>query len=284
MSQISTMRSTGPWLAVLLAALHFAICLSAQEEAEPASDARQDSLRAATEYMRQMELREEMGQTLVERIERPLLTFGDKTRDNSSGTVWSWRKGGRSLAFLEVYRGADAQGRWTNAVTLTSQLLVTLKTPNDVSWRPERAQITAQPIDDAPPPDRKANIRLRQMKELARRFTAHEFWDPNNSRFELRLLVQPALRYDASEAKVHDGAAFFLAHGTNPEIVLLLEAIGDDNTLRWHFSAARLGSAELHLAFDGKEVWKQDRTPGVVGKPSDPYWIFMAEPQPRESR
>jgi hypothetical protein len=285
MLQNFAVRPIGLRLALLLVAVGFAIRLSAQEEAEPASEARQDALRAATEYIAQMELREATGQTLVERIERPLLTFGDKTRDNSSGTVWSWRKAGRPLAFLEVYRGADAKGRWANAVTLTSPLLVTLKTPSDASWRPERAQIAPQPIDDAPPPDRKANVRLRQMKELARRFTAHEFWDPNNSRFELRLLVQPVLRYDASEAKVQDGAAFLLAHGTNPEIVLLLESIGrDDETLGWHFSAARLGSAELHLELDGKEVWKQDRTPGVVGKPSDPYWLFMADPQPTESR
>jgi hypothetical protein len=285
MAQYLAMRFEGLRLSLLLAALGFTIHASAQEKAQPGSDASEDALRSATEYVSQMELRQGMGQTLVERVEKPLLTFGDKTRDNSNGTVWAWRNGGRPLAFLEVYRGADAKARWANAVTLTSPLLVTLKTPNETFWRPERAQVAPRPIADAPPPDRKANVRLRQMKELARRFTAHEFWDPNNSRFELRLLVQPVLRYNASEAKVEDGAAFLLAHGTNPEIVLLLESIPrDDETLGWHFSAARLGSAELHLEFDGKEVWKQDRTPGVVGKPSDPYWLFMANPLPAPSQ
>ena len=44
------------------------------------------------------------------------------------------------------------------------------------------------------------------------------------------------------------GAAFILAHDTNPEIVLLIEALGEKVPgARWHFSAARLGSAELHL-------------------------------------
>jgi hypothetical protein len=28
------------------------------------------------------------------------------------------------------------------------------------------------------------------------------------------------------------------------------------------------------VELDGKEVWKQERTPGIVGEPTDPYWMF----------
>jgi hypothetical protein len=56
----------------------------------------------------------------------------------------------------------------------------------------------------------------------------------------------------------------------------LIEALGEKLPgARWHFSAARLGSAELHLQLDGKEVWERKRTPGVVGRPTDPYWLFL---------
>ena len=58
-----------------------------------------------------------------------------------------------------------------------------------------------------------------------------------------------------------------------------MEALGESlEKARWHFSAMRLGSAELHLELNGKEVWRQERTPGVVGKPVDPYWLFMVAP------
>jgi hypothetical protein len=126
-------------------------------------------------------------------------------------------------------------------------------------------------------PDAKEAVRLRQLKELARRFTGHEFWDPDNSKFELRLLVQPVHRYSDPKTGLHDGAAFTLAHGTNPEIVLLIEALGPSlAAARWHFSVAPLGSAELHVALDDEEVWKRDRTPGVVGRPADSYWLFLS--------
>jgi hypothetical protein len=113
------------------------------------------------------------------------------------------------------------------------------------------------------------------MKEIARRFTAHEFWDPDNSRFELRLLVQPVHRYRDERLGILDGAAFVLAHGTNPEAILLVEAHRAQPT-QWRYSLARLGSAELHAELDGREVWKRERTPGVVGSPTDPYWLFVS--------
>ena len=79
---------------------------------------------------------------------------------------------------------------------------------------------TFAPLAAAPPPAAKEAARLRQIKEIARRFTAHEFWDPENSRFELRLLVQPVHRYRDAAGEIQDGAMFVLAHGTNPEAML----------------------------------------------------------------
>ena len=68
-----------------------------------------------------------------------------------------------------------------------------------------------------------------------------------------------------------------MAHGNNPEVILLIEALGDKaDAARWHYSLSRLGSAELRVEIDGKEVWRQDRTPGIVGRPIDPYWIFTS--------
>ena len=33
------------------------------------------------------------------------------------------------------------------------------------------------------------------------------------------------------------------------------------------------GRAEIRVSLDGKEVWKEARTPGIVGQPVDPYWL-----------
>ena len=213
----------------------------------------------------------------VEMLDRPVLIFGDSARANQNGSVWVFGTKGRPLAFIELYKGTARTDRWVHAATLTGKDLIVMKTPLSGQWKPEKLQIEPAAIADAPPPEAKETQRLRQARELARRFNAHEFWDPDNSRSELRLLAQPVHRYSDEKQELQDGAAFVIAHGTNPEVVLLIEALGKDlKTARWHYSLARLGSAEIHVELDGKEVWKCGRAPGVVGSPSDPYWLFFA--------
>jgi hypothetical protein len=213
---------------------------------------------------------------VVALLDRPLLAFGDSARSNENGTLWAFGKTGRPAAFLELYQPQD-RGNWVHAVTLTGQQRAVMTTPVRTRWAPEKTQIEPALLPNAAAPHAREGTRTRQLKELARRFTAHEFWDPDNSRFQLRLLVQPVHRYSDAKAGLHDGAAFILAHGTNPEVILLIEAQGEKlEAARWNYSLARLGSAELHVELDGKEVWKRDRTPGVVGKSSDPYWLFLS--------
>jgi hypothetical protein len=213
----------------------------------------------------------------VKLYDRPLLTYGDSARANKNGTLWAFGQSGRPLALLELYQGVQPRASWIHAVTLTSGKLVTMKTPTATAWVPKKSQIEPTPLEGVAPPAAREPARLRQMKDLARRFTAHEFWDPDNSRFELRLLVAPVLRYSDGDAQIQDGAVFVLAHGTNPEVILLIEALGKSvEESRWHYSLARLGSAEMHVELDGKEIWTVGRTPGVVGQPVDPYWLFLS--------
>ena len=213
----------------------------------------------------------------IEWYDRPLLTYGDAARANKNGTLWASGKSGRPLALLELYQGLEPDARWVHAVTLTSGKLVQMKTPTGAVWSPDTTQVEPALVPDAASPADRESARITQMKDIARRFTAHEFWNPDNSRFELRLLVRPVLRYQDAEEKIHDGTVFVLAHGTNPEVILLVEALGSSlKESRWHYSLARLGSAELHVELDGKEVWSAGRTPGVVGQKTDPYWLFLS--------
>ena len=263
-----------------------ALALKAQDAgSNPPDEGQRARIRRATDHIKKANMRttpkaldakdsENAGQ-VVELVEQPLLIFGDAARLHENGTLWAFGKSGRPVAIIELFQGRG-QEYWSHSVTLTSQTHgVVMQTPDGGRWTPQKSQIEPAPIPGSPAPAATDAARLRQMKDLARRFSAHEFWDPNNSRFELRLLVQPVHRYSDAPAGLHDGTAYILAHGTNPEIVLLIEALGEKlESSRWHFSLARSGSAELHVEFDGKEVWKQDRTPGIFGQPTDPYWMF----------
>ena len=114
------------------------------------------------------------------------------------------------------------------------------------------------------------------MKELAQEFDAHEFWEPENTRYPLRCLPKPVHRYNDMNAGLLDGAVFLFAHGTNPEILMLVEAhVKDGEPAKWHCGFAPMGSAELHVTRNNKQTWTKTRAPGVVGRPSDPYWLFI---------
>ena len=241
----------------------------------------EDLVKQAAAHMSTMRMRRVDKSAAVELVDRSLLTYGDAARSNQNGSLWAFGKTGRPLAMVELYQGTEANPSWIHALTLTGTGRIALKTPVATEWQPETIQIKPAAIPRAGAPHDKETMRLRQMKMAARRFTGHEFWAPDNSRFELRLLVQPVHRYSDPEAGIQDGAVFVLAHGTNPETLLLIEALGktvEEST--WHYSLARLGSAELHIELDGVEVWQRERTPGVVGKPTDPYWLFWVPVKP----
>jgi hypothetical protein len=250
--------------------------VAAQSNSTPT--AADDRLAQAAAHMDRIEMRLAGDlDRIVSRIEKPLLVFGDAARRNENGTLWAFGAEGRPLAFLELYQAVEENAPWVHAVSLTGTDLVISQTPISGTWRPAITQIEPAAIPEVAPPLAREPQRLRQMKEIARRFTAHEFWDPDNSRFELRLLVQPVHRYRDERRGVLDGAAFVLAHGTNPEVVLLIEAHGArPDQAQWRYSLARMGSAEFHVELDGREVWKRDRTPGIVGAPTDPYWLFVS--------
>jgi hypothetical protein len=269
---------------VIIAGIALALRAQDGDSNRPEED-QKARLRRATEHIKEFDMRvvgkdvegkdTENAAEVVELVEQPLLIFGDTVRLHENGTLWAFGKSGRPVAFVELFQGRGS-ANWARAVTLTSQTRgFVMVAPGGTRWTPQTTQIDPVVIPGSNAPAANETVRLRQMKDLARRFTAHEFWDPNNSRFELRLLVQPVHRYSNTKAGLHDGTAYILAHGTNPEIVLLIEALGEKlEASRWHFSLARSGSAELHVEIDGKEVWKQGRTPGVFGQPTDPYWMF----------
>jgi hypothetical protein len=112
---------------------------------------------------------------------------------------------------------------------------------------------------------------------LAQKFTAHEFWDPDNSRYELRLLKRPLHTYRDEANGVLDGGLFTLANGTNPEIMLFVEARVDpknNSKSGWQYTVGRLSHAELHLEYDGKEIFDAPRGDKLSAS-NKPYWLGL---------
>jgi hypothetical protein len=115
------------------------------------------------------------------------------------------------------------------------------------------------------------------MKELVRQIKAFEFFKPDDQpsieRYELRILPQPVHRYADERSGLIDGAIFIISYGQNPELVLLVEARREGSKAPvWSFGVARISIAEVHVEFQGKEIWSH---PGGYSRgPDDTYWMF----------
>jgi hypothetical protein len=194
---------------------------------------------------------------VVEATEDPVLVFGDATRNHQHGTLWIWGRTGRPMALLELFQWESTN--WHYVFNQLSGEAVVAERDNRRCWIPSGTRVRFLTIDGSIPGDQPAERDL-EMRKLAQRFAAHEFWDPDNSRYELRLLSRPVHEYAVPEEGVSEGGVFVFANGTNPEVALLLEARVDDEGARsWWYGLARAGHAEIHVSLDAEEVWKVPR-------------------------
>jgi hypothetical protein len=145
-------------------------------------------------------------------------------------------------------------------------------------WHPESGAVAFKTISEARSPAPTAAQRLRQMKELARRFSAHEVTYPpfsqEKTRHELELKPQPVHRYNDADRDIIDGAVFLIAHEAEPELILLIEAVKEGGKVFWQFGAAGIGGAEFHLALDGVEVYTREWAKDCAGLPTEGYYGF----------
>ena len=209
-------------------------------------------------------------QAEAQMIAQPLFRFNDNARNFADGTIWAWGRSGRPAAVMTVASSKTPRGiDWTREMTsLSTGPLVATLAPR-LRWTPQASGIRPKPLPQSPSPANTQSKRLLQMKQLARRFSAFEVW--NGDRFELRILPQPIHRYADAEAGILDGSIFVITYGLNPEILLLVELRRSDGRQpTWQHASARISFAELHVLYDGREVWTEPQWGGAVNAR---YWM-----------
>jgi len=194
----------------------------------------------------------------------PVYRWTNPTRNGGQvGEVFVWTYRGRPEVVASIFSHPTGDGRRCMCHELHSLSLAVLVVDREASeqWVPQAAGVDLKPLEGAPPPARTAAQRLAQMRELAREFSGRSLSDQGQT-WELRLLPQPLYRYESADPDVLDGALFTLVSsaGTDPEIILLLEARKSQAGHRWVFGAARFSDMNLWLNHKGKEVWTSIRS------------------------
>lgn len=137
-------------------------------------------------------------------------------------------------------------------------------------WQPTQAGLQFQPVPLVPKPATDLKLRQRQVRDIARRFTANST-DHQQKRWELRLVSKPIHQFDMANPKdTLGGALFIFCQGTDPELVLAIEAQQQDGVYQWFFAPASFTDFGLKLRLDDKEVWIAD--PQSFGR-TQTHWV-----------
>ena len=252
-----------------------------QEESKKSAWLHDIYLREASEY--EFYLYAEKRQKLELRREPVMRWTSDA---DYHGEVYVWTEQGRAVivgCIFSAPQGDSARRVMHEFHSLATRPLVAGRRGAS-GWQPQEAGITLEPAADAPAPAEDEARRLTQMRDLARRCTAH--MATNESKWELRLLPQPIYRYEpaSEDSPVVDGAvfAFVWTIGTDPEVLLVIEARRTNSWVQWQFAPARFTNREAWVKYKDREIWRVDAaTVGIFdGVTSKRYGAFSLKTIP----
>ncbi|MEM9586919.1 MAG: hypothetical protein AAGA03_06525 [Planctomycetota bacterium] len=207
-------------------------------------------------------LQAETDPTEAKLLDRPVLNWTNPVRKTPSGAMFLWVDARRPVAALCLYPASDEATDHEFQSLALEKLVASVD--DRIVWQPNEAGLKFGEITGAAPPSDRSFVRMRQMKSLAREFQA-KLVPPDKHPISLRLLATPLHRYPA-EARMQssgdrdliDGAVFALVQGTDPEVLLLIEAREQSGQTQWVYALARMSMVPTEVRRAGQLVWSTD--------------------------
>jgi hypothetical protein len=199
----------------------------------------------------------------------PVMKYTDVPRQIEMATLWVWHDEGRPVALgkVEAYQ-REGGPKWLYCFTSASTGLVEAKWPQGRRFQAKKHGIEWTALN-GPAPQANAAGRRRQMKELFQRFTATSKDDVLKTSDELRPLARPLHEYSSPRHNVVQGLLCgFAANGTNPDVLIALEAVGkaDDrkSPQSWRYGVVCMTASGVSVTIDRAEVFTRayTRSPG----------------------
>lgn len=201
-------------------------------------------------------------QTLGKASPDPLINWTIDSSWHGSNFVWL-ADGVPKLVgcYLADSSEPDKRVLYVELHLLTTAAIEPLSVPSvsPFLWKPDTSQVTSLVLNDVQAVHAEAGLRLKQMRDLARRFSVVMYRENRSDSEELRLLPKPIYRFPNSQTAADDGAlfAFVAGTGTDPELILQVRAVGSATGPLWSVTPLRSTSRELVVktTADGAIVW-----------------------------
>jgi hypothetical protein len=224
-------------------------------EAARATESLPIARKAAESYS--IALKRSRGRIELELHPEPLLQWSNPIGGSFHGSVFIWTEDGHPEVIASIYRKyvPTPPHLGVEFHSLTGAI-VSAERDGQPEWFPAAGLAAPTPVPGAPTPADSPAHRLRQLREMAREFTATKT-DRKGVTRPLRLLTQPLYRYESPGHGVVDGALFTFVEGTDPEVFLLIEAIRGEGekAAAWRYALARMNSVNFRASHKDREVW-----------------------------
>jgi hypothetical protein len=213
---------------------------------------------------------------------KPLLRWTNPVTTIKDGTLVVFTRSGRPDVVVEFQvHNEELSGHEFSPIRYSG---MRLQRGDRTVFSADSGWFKFQDLPDAPRPAEKPVQRLAQMRQIAERFTIVDIFgrfDDDVQHYNLRLMTQPVYRYEEADEKI-DGAMFVFAQGTNPEAVLLVEALREGENPGWRYGFAPTTTYELTAHLGGEEgpvVWTKPRYQFFDEK-TGPYYAAFYPPGP----
>jgi hypothetical protein len=187
--------------------------------------------------------------------EEPLMIWTNPVSGSKNGVLVIYTRGGRPdlLAQISMTKGKDCSMEFHNC--FTGKLQMSRHGSN--VWVPTDTLAKWQTLETDVKPAKTPQLRLAQMRALAREFSVEDNFGWRAKELQpLRLLTTPVYRYGKEEEEIIDGALFVMALATDPEAMLMVECFKDGTELKWRYAFSPMSVYELRARRKGEVVWE----------------------------
>jgi hypothetical protein len=277
----TVLMAAAAWLVVSLGALSFgtlsfgtlsfgtSLCFADEpDEEDDAKEVNKAKFQAMIDAFDDVEITVGEDREPLKFNKTPVVRWTNITGGTIVAGTFIWTKDERPEVIACLYDWQQRGEIWFGFQSLSSPNLVAKKGGGTL-WRSEKPDVEFIKLDGAAVPADSPVKRLSQMKESAERFRARVYVHTVGGTEELRLLTTPLYRYK-SGATI-DGALFAFVMGTDPEVILHLEAnrrkTDAGEVTEWQYAISRRSGRALEAKLDDKQIWSAELSRGAPNQP-----------------